>query len=163
MEDMKNRYDYLYNKMATSKDVPRMQVFGSAERWAFNKMMELNTKMAQMWLDKLEASEWYNYLSQAEAEKIASELQNQDGTKGAKWPFAQFESVVTSLGGDMEHEPKYNKYALWVTANMIYSDHAKSLKEIVSDTDLPLVIYKMAVEKLTDMDRPRFIREYFEV
>ena len=81
--------------------------------------------------------------------------------RGAKWPFAQFESVVTSLGGEVEHEPKYNKYALWVTANMIYSDHAKTLKEVVPESDLPLVAYKLAVEKLNDADRPRFIREYF--
>ena len=149
--------------MATSKDVNRMMVFGRAEHWAFDKMVEMNPKMAQMWIDKLEASEWCNYLSQAEAEKIASELQHQDGTKGAKWPFASFESVVKSLGGEMEHEPKYNKYALWVTANMIYSDHAKSLKEIVDEANIPQVVYKMAVERLTDMDRPRFIREYFDV
>lgn len=163
MEELKKRYEELYSKMATSKDVNRMMVFGRAEHWAFDRMVEMNPKMAQMWIDKLEASEWHNYLSQAEAEKIAAELHNQDGSKGAKWPYATFESVVTSLGGEMEHEPKYNKYALWVTANMIYSDHAMSLKEIVSDSDLPLVIYKMAVERLTDMDRPRFVREYFGV
>lgn len=161
MEEMKKRYEELYAKMATSKDVSRMKAFGSAEHWAFNKVVELNPKLAQMWLDKLEASEWNNYLSQAEAEKIAAELQNQDGSKGAKWPLTQFESVVTSLGGEVSHEPKYNKYALWVTANMIYSDHAKSLKEIVPEIDLPKVVYKMAVERLTDIDRPRFVREYF--
>ena len=158
---MMKRYEELYGKMATSKDVNRMHVFGSAERWAFKKMMEANPKYAQMWLDMLEASEWNNYLSQAEADKIAAELHNQDGSKGAKWSLAQFESVVASLGGEMEHEPKYNKYALWVTANMIYSDHAETLKEVVPDGDLPLVVYKLAVEKLNDADRPRFIREYF--
>lgn len=158
---MMKRYEELYGKMVTSKDVNRMHVFGSAEKWAFQKMAESNPKYAQMWVEKLEASEWHNYLSQAEADKIVAELQNQDGSKGAKWPFAQFESVVTSLGGEVEHEPKYNKYALWVTANMIYSDHAKTLKEVVPESDLPLVAYKLAVEKLNDADRPRFIREYF--
>lgn len=161
MEELKKRYEELYNKMATSKDVNRMMVFGRAEHWVFNELLPTNPKLAQQWLDKLEASEWCNYLSQAEAEKIASELHNQDGTKGAKWSYATFESVVKSFGGEMSREPKFNKYALWVTSNMIYSDHARSLKEIVSDNDLPRVVYKMAMERLADMDRPRFVREYF--
>ena len=106
MEEMMKRYEELYGKMVTSKDVNRMHVFGSAEKWAFQKMAESNPKYAQMWLDKLEASEWNNYLSQAEADKIAAELHNQDGSKGAKWALSQFESVGASLGGEMGHEPK---------------------------------------------------------
>ena len=44
---------------------------------------------------------------------------------------------------------------------MIYSDHAKSLSEVVSEADMPKVVYKMAVEKLKDPDRTRFVRPYF--
>lgn len=46
MEEMKKRYEELYAKMATSKDVSRMKAFGTAEHWMFNKVVELNPKLA---------------------------------------------------------------------------------------------------------------------
>jgi hypothetical protein len=54
---------------------------------------------------------------------------------------------------------------------MIYSDHAQSIAEDMgqrSPNEVPnekmaLSCYKKAVEKLKDPDRPRFVREYFEV
>ena len=161
--EIEKRYETLFDKMVSSKDSDRMSVFGKAEHWAFKKMLEISPKHAQMWLDKLEASEWNNYLSIAEADKIVADLQNQNGSKGPKWSFSQFESVVNAIGGNMEMQPYYNKYALWATANMIFSDHARTLSEIVSEADMPKIIYKLAVEQLKDSDRPRFIREYFKV
>lgn len=163
MEELKKRYEELYAKMATSKDVSRMKAFGSAEHWAFNKVVELNPKLAQQWLDKLEASEWNNYLSQAEAEGIAGKLVNQNGSRGPKWPFTVFSQTVEAFGGKISDEPFYNKYAMWVTANMIYSDHAATLSSIVSDAEMPKLVYQLAVENLKDSDRPRFVREYFGV
>ena len=122
-------------------------------------------------LDKMEATEWHNYLTETEAAKIAPTIVNQDGTHGPHWSYDVFKGAVESLGGKPSEKPYYNCYALWVTANMIYSDHAQSVAEDMgfnSPSDVPnekmaLSMYKKAVEKLKDVDRPMFIRPYFRV
>ena len=148
-----------------------MVAFGDAERWAFKRLYEVSPKDAQCWLDKLEAMHWKNYLSRQEADEIASHLVNQNGRLGAHWGYETFKGAVESLGGKMYDKPFYNCYALWITANMIYSDHAQSVAEDMGMTSpesvpnekMALSMYKKAVEKLKDVDRPKFIREYFDL
>ena len=50
-----------------------------------------------------------------------------------------------------------------LTMNTLYSDHAISLAEFVSEEQIPSIIYKMSVEKLKDRDRKRFFRKYFDL
>lgn len=163
MEELKERYDELYHDMAHSGDAKKMKVFGSAEKWAFYQMVTIAPKTAQLWLDKLEASHWHNYVSKQEADEIAANLINQDGSKGAHWSYDTFQKAVESLGYEMSDEPYYNCYALWLTANMLYSDHYNSASEYVPKDDMPKYFYKQAIEKLKDKDRPNFIREYFDL
>lgn len=161
--DMLERYLDLYEDMAESSNPEKMKIFGEAEKWAFGKMHEISPKTAEMWLDKLEAVHWHNYLSKAEAEEIVAKFINQDGSRGAHWSYEVFKGAVESLGGKMSDEPFYNCWALWVTANMLYSDHAQSIALFAPKDEMPKVFYSMAVEKLKDRDRPRFIRRYFDV
>lgn len=163
MEEMIKRYLALYDDMASSGKKEKMVIFGNTDKWAFQKMAEISPKMAQCWLDKLEAILWNNYLSKAEADEIVAKFVNQDGTRGAHWNYDTFKSAVESLNGSMHDEPYYNCYALWVTANMLYSDHYKSVMEYVPKEDMPKFFYTMAVEKLKDVDKARFVREYFDV
>lgn len=171
MEELIKRYHKLYQIMATSKDPSKMMVFGESEKWAFTQVAEKNPRLAEMWLDKLEAIHWHNYLSKYEADEIASKLLNQNGNRGAHWSYDTFKTAVESLGGRMSEEPYYNCYALWATTNMIYSDHAHSIAEDlgyktpneVPNEKMALSCYKKAVEKLKDSDRPRFVRSYFEM
>lgn len=166
---MIKRYLELYEDMAISGKPEKMHVFGNAEKWAFKKMAELSPKMAQCWLDKLEAMSWNNYLTKEEAQEITANLVNQNGTKGAHWAYETFKTVVAALGGHASETPFYNCYALWVTANMLYSDHANSVAEDmgyknpaeVPNDKMALSMYKKAVEKLKDIDRPNFVRDYF--
>lgn len=158
---MKKRYEEMYADMATSKDVAKMQTFGNAEKWAFGVIAEKQPEIARRWLDRLEAGYWHNFLSEAEASELAAKFVNQDGTKGAHWNLATFSAVVESLNAPMEVAPKFNKYALWLTANMLYSDHAKSVKKYIAEENLPTYFYEQAVESLTDIDRAHFIRPYF--
>lgn len=168
-DELKQRYEQLYHQMATSRDVRQMKIFGVAEKWAFAKMLAMDTKTAEAWLAKLEAIEWNNYLSDAEAMHIVSQLVNQDGSMGAVWDEATFFSVVEKSGGKIEHMPHYNDNALWVVAAMIYSDHAKSIAEdmgYASIAEVPvekmaMSVYRKAVEKLCDKDRMYFVRPYF--
>lgn len=163
MEGLKERYLELYEDMASSRMPEKMRVFGETEKWAFDKMHEISPKTAEMWVDKLEAIHWHNYLSKAEAEDIVGKFINQDGTRGAHWSYDTFKGAVESLGGKMSEEPYYNCWALWVVANMLYSDHAQSVSMFVPKDEMPKVFYTMAVEKLKDRDRPRFVRHYFGV
>lgn len=163
MEELLKRYEELYSLMSSAKDTKKMLAFGDAERWAFRKVCEQNPRIAQCWVERLEASEWNNYLSKGEAEEIASRLVGQDGTRGAHWSFDTFRAAVEALGGQMSSPPFYNCYALWATASMLYSDHLKSASEFVPAGDLTRFFYTMAVEKLKDPDRPEFVREYFKV
>lgn len=160
---MMERYLDLYEDMAESRDAEKMLIFGEAEKWAFGKMSEISPKTAEQWLDKLEAVHWHNYLSKAEAEEIVAKFINQDGSRGAHWSYDVFKGAVESLGGKISDEPYYNCCALWVVANMLYSDHAHTLSQYVPKEEMPKAFYMMAVEKLKDRDRPRFVRHYFGV
>ena len=140
-----------------------MIAFGEAEKWMFHQMAEKHPEIAERWLTKLESARWHNYLSKSEAEYITSNLINQDNTRGPHWSYDTFKGAVESLSGKMAVEPSYNCWALWVTANMLYSDHHRSTSEFVPREQEPKFFYAMAVEKLKDVDRPKFIREYFDL
>lgn len=163
MNDLIKRYDELYEDMATAKDPKKMMIFGEAEKWMFHAVAEKHPELAEKWLSKLEAGKWHNYLSKAEADEIVGKLQNQDGTKGGHWDYDTFKGAVESLGAKMSEEPYFNCYALWATANMLWSDHYKSASEYVPKDMMPKYFYNVAVENLKDVDRPRFVREYFDV
>jgi hypothetical protein len=90
-------------------------------------------------------------------------LVNQDGSRGAHWDYETFKGAVESLGAKMYEEPYYNCWALWLEANTEYSDHYKSASEFVPKDMMPKYFYNMAVEKLKDIDRPKYIRWYFNL
>lgn len=163
MEDLIKKYDELYDDMATAKDPRKMMAFGEAEKWVFHMMAEQHPELAEKWLNRLEAEKWYNFLSESEAKSIASKFVNQDGSRGPHWSYETFKAAVESLGGKLQSEPFYNCWALWATACMLWSDHYKSVSEFVPKEMEPRFFYAMAIEKLKDADRPRFIREYFDL
>lgn len=86
------------------------------------------------------------------------------------WDSTEWEKVMESLGLRLEDKPYYNKWALFVTMNMIYSDSAKSVAVIAGKTleDMPndelfSDIHMLALDKLEDKDRVFDVREYFDV
>ena len=163
MEDLIKKYDELYDDMATAKDPRKMMAFGEAEKWVFHMMAEQHPELAEKWLARLEAEKWYNYLSKNEAEEIVAKFVNQDGTHGPHWNYETLKAAVESLGGKIQSEPFYNCWSLWVVVNMHYSDHRTSASEFVPRDMMPKYFYNMAVETLKDPDRPRFVREYFDL
>lgn len=163
MKELIEKYDELYEDMATAKDPMKMMAFGDAEKWMFHSLAQKHPDIAEMWLTRLEASKWNNYTSKTEAMEIAGSLVNQDGTHGPHWDYETFKTAVESMGGKMNDEPYYNCWALWLTANMRYSDNYRSAAEFVPKDMMPKFFYKVAVENLKDVDRPKFIREYFDL
>lgn len=164
------KFEALYEQMRKSADVPNMMTFGHAAKTMFEKIAKQHPAIAEEWLTMLSPISYHNYLSEEEAEHIVDGLVSQNGDLGAHWDRRTFEQVVTRLGGKVEEIPYYNKCALWAVANMIYSDHANSIAE---DMGYPMggapsekmarSCYRKAVEKLTDPDRPRFVRAYFSL
>lgn len=169
-EEMIERYEELYHKMVNSKDPKNMKVFGEAEKWVFTEVAKAHPDLAESWLSHLEAVCWDNYLSEKEAMNIGKRIVNQDGTKGFHWTHDVFTKAVDSLGGKTEEKPYYNSYALCVTANMIYSDHAQSIAmdlgyntpAEVPNEKMALSCYRKAVEMLKDGDGGFRIRKYFK-
>lgn len=163
MKELIEKYDELYDDMATAKDPTKMMAFGDAEKWMFHSLAHQHPEIAEMWLTRLEASKWHNYVSKSEAHELAGKLINQDGTRGPHWDYETFKGAVESLGGKMTDEPYYNCWALWLTANMRYSDNYKSASEFVPKDMMPKYFYNVAVENLKDVDRPKFVRDYFKL
>lgn len=168
--DLIKRFKELYHEMKESRDVANMKAYGEATKKMFYKLAEAHPELAEEMLEWLMPIECNNYLSEEEAEEIVEGFVSQDGSRGAHWDRPTFDAVVTRLGGKLDDMPHYNNCALWVVANMIYSDHAESIAE---DMGFPSVAnvpaekmakscYRKAIEKLTDPDRPRFVRVYFD-
>ncbi|MBQ7899378.1 MAG: hypothetical protein IJ307_05945 [Bacteroidales bacterium] len=170
-DEMKDRFKHLYDVMKDSNDVDKMKIFGCASHKMFNKMAMANPAIAKEWIDMLEPIVWNNYLTEEMAEQIAQKLVNQDQSKGPLWSMDTFFSVVPKLGGKIEDEPYYNKYALWLVANAHYSDFAQSTSEDMGYTTISevpgekmaLSMYKKAVESLKDIDRSHYIADYYHV
>lgn len=167
---MIERYEELYNKMKNSKDVKNMKIFGEATTWLFAETAKTHPDIAESYLSHLEAVCWDNYLSEQEAINISKRTINQDESRGFHWPHDVFINAVKKLGGVTEEKPYYNSYALCVTANVIYSDHARSIAldmgykspSEVPNEDMALSCYRKAVEKLKDIDAGFHVRKYFK-
>ena len=172
--EMKELYEKLYHTMATSKDVSKMTMFGAAMSAMFTEVARTNPTLAQTTLDRLAGLEYNNYVTPVEAAGVAAHFVNDDAkltgkaehTRGPHWSYDVFKGAVESLGGKPSEKPYYNWPALWLTMNMEYSDYADALVEILGTKEsekIATASYKMAVSKLKDLDRPHFIREYFDL
>ena len=169
-DEMIDRYHQLYDKMKDSKDPKNMKIFGEAEKWVFKQVAAAHPDLAENWLSHLEAVCWDNYLSENEAMNICKRMVNQDGSKGSHWQREAFIKAVEGIGGCVEKKPEYNSCALFVTANMVYSDHARSIAEDMGYKNIAEVpnekmlrsCYNKAVEKLCDADKGFNVRKYFK-
>ena len=169
-EELMDRYASLYRKAVASKDPKKMKALGEAQTWAFEQMAKVHPDMAESWLSHLEGLEWENWLSEKEMLNIGKRITNQDGTKGFRWNYDTFAKAVDALGGKTEDKPFYNSYTLAAVANMIYSDHAKSIAEDmgyksvseVPDEKMALSVYKKSVELLKDPDKGFNVRKCFK-
>lgn len=156
-------FDELYEEIVSSNDTKRMEGLGDAYKWLFGMVAEKHPEAAERVISMLEAGKWNNYLSHMEAKEIVAKFKNQNGTTGPHWDYDTFKSAVEGMGKPIMEKPFYNCYSLWVTMNMLYSDHAMSAGAYVPKEDFPKFFYTMAVEKLKDVDRTKFIRRYYNL
>ena len=155
-EEMKNEFHALYNMMAGSNKVEYMHTFGNVHKKMMDWMIANKPDIAQEMIDELEAIRWANYLTSKEAEKIVSSMNPK-----APWSREQWKQAMEQHGLELEHEPYYNRCALYVTMNMIMSDSSDTIKEYVAEEKMFKFVYGLAVDKLTDKDGVFNIRSYF--
>lgn len=162
--ELREKYKSLFNTMVESKDVDNMKLFGTV----MNNLMEFaimkDQSFAEQEVEKLEAINWDQYLTRAEAESICKSMDPE-----GKWTFDGLSKALREVGFEIERKPLFNKYAMWVTMNAMYSDHADRLKNnIKSMTGLDIdqtqcltLIYGLALDSLLDQDDKFNVRKYF--
>lgn len=155
-EEMKREFYALYNMMANSHDVAYMRAFGNVHKEMMEWMIQYKPDAAQEWIEKLEAIRWKNYLTPKEAERIVGDM-----VPTAPWSREQWKTAMEKHGYELEHEPCYNRCALWATMSMIMSDSSETLAKFIDKDHLFEAVHALAVDKLRDKDGKFRIREYF--
>lgn len=159
---MKQEFTSLYDTMANQKDVKYMQIFGGVHKEMFDWFVQNKPELAQEWLDKLGAIKWHQYLTTKEAETIVSKMD-----PSAPWKRDAWKSTMESFGLPLEDAPHYNRCALWVEMNKMYSDFGDEIAALLgkplqpTDKDIITACYKMALKTLRDKDGVYNIRSYF--
>lgn len=157
--EAKHKFKNAYHEMADSKEVWEMKLAGCIMKDMFSWIDEHDKTAAQHFADIFDGNlHFYNYMTEEEAMKIVRGLKHQGGETGARWKAEE----VWAVSGDKKScEPYYNCWALYATMNMLDSDHRKTLMPLTNTYET--VILEMALEKLKDVDREKFVREYFEL
>ena len=161
-QELKERYDSLYDYMANSKDPKNMKAFGCVMTEMMDVMIQKMPETAEEMIDQLESIKWKQYLTPKEAEKIISGMDPK-----APWTNEVWESAMESFGLPLEEAPYYNSCALWTEMNKIYSDFGDEIASLLgkplspNDKDIISACYKMALKNLKDKDHVYNIRSYF--
>lgn len=160
-QQLKDKYTELYDYMAMSNKTAYMKAFGHVMTEMFDWYATNKPEMAEEWVCRLDAIMWKNYLTPKEAETIVSKME-----PAAPWSRDVWNKAMDSFGYDKEEKPYYNSCALWVTMNMIMSDHSQTLAKAmgVEPSDIELsVIHSLALDLLKDRDGTFSVRDYFSV
>lgn len=161
--EMKEKYNHLYEYMASSGKPEYMKVFGHVMTEMMDWLIANKLDAAEEWLCKLESIKWNNYLTPKEAEKIVNAM-----NPSAPWSKDVWKKAMDGVGIAIEESPYYNSCALWVTMNMIHSDSAQSIANIMGMplADVPAekmvkAVHSLALDKLKDVDKRFNVRSYF--
>lgn len=160
------KFNVLLDEIILDGDTDDMETSRAMFKKAVAMLANTDAKQAEEFLCCFEGTlKYFNYLSSSEASRIVDRLVNQDGSKGPKWRADEFFETVTNLGGELEHEPYYNKYALYVTANKFASDQHKVIVKWVGNDPAKYAeaCYDLAVSQLEDKDKLNWVRWYFGI
>lgn len=161
-QELKDRYTGLYDYMAQSRDPKNMKAFGCVMTEMMDYLIQTKPDVAEEMIDQLEAIKWKQYLTPKEAEKIVAGMD-----PAGPWRRDVWKSTMEGFGLPLEEAPYYNKCALWVEMNKIYSDFGTEIASLLgkplqpTDKDIITACYKMALRNLKDKDGVYDIRKYF--
>lgn len=161
-QEMTEKFKMLYNHMATSNDTKQMHTFGEVMKRMMDWFVEYKPETAEEFLESLCAIKWRQYLTRKEAVGIVESM-----IPAAPWDYDTWYRAVEGLHLEWEREGVFNRYAVWVAMNQVYTDIGeniaaligKPLSEIAGDKIVP-VVHGMAIRLLTDPDGKYCIREY---
>ena len=160
--ELKDRYTSLYDYMANSRNPKNMKAFGCVMTEMMDYLIANKPDVAEDMIDKLEAIKWRQYLTPKEAEKIVAGMDPK-----APWSRDVWKSAMEGFGLPLDDAPYYNRCALWVEMNKIYSNFGEEIASLLgkplspSDKDIIAACYKMALKNLKDKDGIYDIRKYF--
>lgn len=163
-QELKDRYTGLYEYMANSRDPKNMKAFGRVMTEMMDYLIQTKPDVAEEMTDKLEAIKWRQYLTPKEAEKIVAGMDPK-----APWSRDTWKSAMEAFGLPLEDAPYYNRCALWVEMNKMYSDFGDEIAALMgqalvpNDKNIITACYKMALKTLRDKDGVYDIRSYFHV
>lgn len=163
-QELKDRYTAYYDYMAASREPKNMKFFGHIMTEMMDYLIQTKPDVAEEMIDKLESIKWKQYLTPKEADAIVSKMDPK-----APWSRDAWKQAMESFGLPLDEEPCYNRCALWVEMNKMYSDFGDNIAELLgkplvpSDEDIITVCYKMALKTLKDKDDVYDIRKYFNV
>ena len=160
--ELKDRYTALYDYMANSRDPKNMKAFGCVMTEMMDFLIVNKPDVAEEMIDKLESIKWHQYLTPKEAEHIIANMDPK-----APWSRDAWKSAMESFGLPIEDAPYFNRCALWVEMDKIYSDFGDEIAALLgkpltpTDQDIIAACYKMALKNLRDKDGIYNIRKYF--
>ena len=160
--ELKDRYTALYDYMANSRDPKNMKTFGCVMTEMMDFLIVNKPDVAEEMIDKLESIKWHQYLTPKEAEHIIANMDPK-----APWSRDAWKSAMESFGLPIEDAPYFNRCALWVEMDKIYSDFGDEIAALLgkpltpTDQDIIAACYKMALKNLRDKDGIYNIRKYF--
>jgi hypothetical protein len=163
-QEMKERYDALYEYMTQSRDPRNMKAFGCVMNEMMDYLIQSKPDVAEEMIDQLEAIKWHQYLTPKEAERIVAGMDPK-----APWSRDTWKGAMESFGLPLEEAPYYNRCALWTEMNKIYSDFGEEIAALLgkplspTDKDIIAATYKMALKTLKDKDGIYNIRRYFSL
>lgn len=163
-QELKDRYDGLYQEMANSRNPQNMMIFGAVMTQMMDVMLAKMPAEAEDMIDKLESIKWHQYLTSKEAQKIVDGMDPK-----APWSRDQWKAAMESFGLPLEEPPYYNRCALWTEMSKMYSDFGDEIAALLgkpltpTDKDIIAACYKMALKTLKDKDGVYDIRRYFGV
>lgn len=161
-QELTDKFNMLYRYMATSRETEYMMTFGAVMKQMMAWMIENRPEQAEEYIETLCSIKWRQYLTRSEAAGVLKEM-----VPSAPWDYDTWHRAMESLGIGIEKEMEYNKYALWVAMNQIYSDFGETiaktlgrpLGDLPAETIVPIV-YDMAIDLLEDPDGKYNIRKY---
>lgn len=166
MENLTEKYIDLYKFMAASNNPQNMRLFGEVASEMMDWMIKNQPSQAEMYIEKLCAMKWRQYLTKNEASAI---MQKMD--PAAKWSFDAWKSAMERYSLEAERPSVFNAYALWVEMNAKYSDYSEALaakafgKPLaeIPEQNVFALIHALAVASLTDKDEVYCIRHYYNL
>lgn len=127
------------------------------------KLEAMQPGSGKMIMDELKFG---NYITEKEYMTLSPGIKNHDGTKGPKVSVEAMKSLIGKTNGAwLNMEPYYNEWALYLTINHLMSTNSKLIYEISNKTGIPsiLICYDLANGLLKDKNKPKWIREHFDL